>query len=92
MIVGSFSPAPASGCRRFGDGLMTFDLAVDGLTPPWDVVSQGRRTHHDVDREGLRSTSWSLDHPTEEIYLVAGPWHEYSRDSRRCRGLCLSSR
>ncbi len=22
----------------FGDGLMTFDLAVGGLTPPWDVV------------------------------------------------------
>jgi len=65
----------------FGDGLMTFDLVVGGLTPPWDVVSQGRRTHHDVDSEGLRSTSWSLAHPTEEIYLVAGPWHEYSREA-----------
>ena len=65
----------------FGDGLMTFDLEVGGLTPPWDVVSQGRRTRHRVDDEGLRSTSWSLEHPTEEVYLVAGPWHEYSRDA-----------
>ena len=65
----------------FGDGLMTFDLVVGGLTPPWDVVSQGRRTHHEVDSEGFRSTSWSLGHPTEEIYLIAGPWHEYSREA-----------
>ena len=65
----------------FGDGLMTFDLVVRGLTPPWDVVSQGRRTHHEVDSEGFRSTSWSLGHPTEEIYLIAGPWHEYSREA-----------
>jgi len=65
----------------FGDGLMTFDLAVGGLTPPWGVVSQGRRTLHDLDSEGMRSTSWSLTHPTEEVYLIAGPWHEYSREA-----------
>ncbi|MCK5376694.1 MAG: M20/M25/M40 family metallo-hydrolase, partial [Acidobacteria bacterium] len=65
----------------FGDGLMTFDLEVGGLTPPWDVVSQGRRTRHEVDDEGFRSTSWSLAHPTEEVYFIAGPWHEYSREA-----------
>jgi hypothetical protein len=65
----------------FGDGLMTFDLEVGGLKPPWDVVSQGRRTLNEVDGEGLRSTSWSLAHPTEEVYLIAGPWHEYSREA-----------
>jgi aminopeptidase N len=63
----------------FGDGLVTFELEVGGLTPPWDVVSQGRRTRHGADDDGLRSTSWSLVHPTEEIYLIAGPWHEYAR-------------
>ena len=63
----------------FGDGLMTFDLVVEGLESPWDVVSQGRRNRHEVNSEGLVTTSWSLEHPTEEIYLVAGPWHEYSR-------------
>jgi hypothetical protein len=63
----------------FGDGLMIFDLEVGGLTPPWGVVSQGRRTLHEVDAEGLRTTAWSLEHPTEEVYLIAGPWHEYGR-------------
>jgi hypothetical protein len=65
----------------FGDGLMTFDLEVEGLTPPWDVVSQGRRRRHELDGEGLRSTAWSLAHPTEEVYLIAGPWHEYGGEA-----------
>jgi hypothetical protein len=63
----------------FGDGLMTFDLEVSALAPPWDVVSQGRRTRHGLDDEGLRTTAWSLEHPTEEVYLIAGPWTEYGR-------------
>ncbi|MCG6949367.1 MAG: M20/M25/M40 family metallo-hydrolase [Acidobacteria bacterium] len=63
----------------FGDGLLTFDLEVGGLHPPWDVVSQGRRTSHETDSEGIRTTEWRLAHPTEEIYLIAGPWYEYGR-------------
>jgi len=62
----------------FGDGLVTFSLEVYGLTPPWDVVSQGRRTLHQTTPNGDRTTTWKLDDPTEEIYLVAGPWHEYA--------------
>ena len=60
---------------------MTFDLEVGGLRPPWDAVSQGRRTRHEVDGEGVRSTAWSLEHPTEEVYLIAGPWHQYGREA-----------
>ena len=63
----------------FGDGLMTFDLEVQGLAPPWDVVSQGQRTAHRIEADGTRTTAWVLGDPTEEVYLVAGPWHEYSR-------------
>ncbi|MCU0304668.1 MAG: M20/M25/M40 family metallo-hydrolase [Thermoanaerobaculales bacterium] len=59
-----------------GDGLVTFSLAVEGLEPPWDVVSQGRRTRHELAADGTRTTAWSLEHPTEEVYLVAGPWVE----------------
>ncbi len=62
----------------FGDGLMTFELEVNALAPPWEVVSQGRRNHHGETDEGVRKTTWVLEHPTEEIYLVAGPWYEYS--------------
>ena len=62
----------------FGDGLVTFSVEVSGLNPPWDVVSQGRRSRHEVAADGSRTTRWTLEHPTEEIYLVAGPWHAYS--------------
>ncbi len=63
----------------FGDGLLTFDLEVGSMHPPWDAVSQGQRTRHEILEDGSRLTSWKLVHPTEEIYLVAGPWHEYTR-------------
>ena len=62
----------------FDEGLMTFELEVNGLSPPWDVVSQGRRTAHRSQVDGSRTTVWQLDQPTEEVYLVAGPWVEYS--------------
>ena len=28
--------------------------------------------------DGSRTTTWQLEHPTEEVYLVAGPWIEYA--------------
>jgi len=62
----------------FGDDLVTFELEASGLEPPWDVVSQGERTGHRIESDGTRTTTWRLDHATEEVYLVAGPWHEYS--------------
>jgi aminopeptidase N len=62
----------------FGDGLMTFELEVNALVPPWEIVSQGRRTHHGKTADGEHRTAWVLENPTEEIYLVAGPWHEYA--------------
>jgi hypothetical protein len=62
----------------FGEQLVTFSLEVSGLQPPWDVVSQGRRIRHELTADGTRTTAWLLEHPTEEVYLVAGPWHEYS--------------
>jgi hypothetical protein len=62
----------------FGEQLVTFSLEVNGLQPPWDVVSQGRRTRHELAADGTRTTVWFLESPTEEVYLVAGPWHEYS--------------
>ncbi len=61
----------------FGDQLVTFDLEVRGMTPPWDAVSQGERVRHELSADGSRTTAWRLTSPTEEVYLVAGPWHEY---------------
>jgi hypothetical protein len=62
-----------------GNPLLSFSLVVRGLTVPWDAVSQGRRTRHEIDDSGSRITAWALEHPTEEIYLVAGPWFEFGR-------------
>ncbi len=62
----------------FGDGMVTFSLQVEGLKAPWDSVSQGGRTEHATTPDGSRSTTWDCPHPTEEIYLIAGPWTEYS--------------
>jgi hypothetical protein len=47
----------------FSDGLVTFDLETDGLTPPWDVVSQGLRTRHAISASGTRTTVWSCRWP-----------------------------
>ncbi|HZE88615.1 MAG TPA: M1 family aminopeptidase, partial [Verrucomicrobiae bacterium] len=60
----------------FREALVTFDLVVDGLAPPWDVVSAGERTRHETAASGERTTAWSSTHPVEEIHLVAGPWIE----------------
>ncbi len=57
---------------------VTFSLTVD-LPQAWDAVSQGERTLH---RQGADKTKvrWTSPEPQEEIYLVAGTFHEYSRE------------
>ncbi|MBN2800154.1 MAG: M20/M25/M40 family metallo-hydrolase [Deltaproteobacteria bacterium] len=60
----------------FDDALITFDLEVRGLEAPWSAVSQGGRTLAMTDAGQV--VRWSSPTPTEEVYLVAGPWHEYS--------------
>jgi len=59
------------------DDLITFEVEVIGLDPTWDVVSQGQRTAHRLEADDTRTTTWTMAHPTEEVHLVAGPWHEY---------------
>ncbi len=75
---GVFLAGSTAWVPTFGDGLVTFTLTVGGLTPPWDVVSQGGRTRHETAPDGTRTTTWECTSPQEEVYLVAGPWHEYS--------------
>jgi hypothetical protein len=61
----------------FGEGLMRFSLEVVDLDPSWHVVSSGHRVRSEV-MGGQRVTAWRMEHPTEEAYLVAGPWTEYA--------------
>jgi hypothetical protein len=62
----------------FGDGLVTFELEVSGLEPPWSTVSQGKRSKQPTESGAAQTTVWTCSTPTEEVYLVAGPWHEYA--------------
>lgn len=62
---------------RFSDDLITFDLTVS-LPRAWDAVSQGRRTRHEV-KLNRQITRWNVEAPTEEVYLIAAEFHEYSQ-------------
>jgi hypothetical protein len=61
----------------FNNGLLTFRLTV-GLAEGWDSVSQGRRTCK-APAGDKPETVWECPDPTEEIFLVAGPFTEYQR-------------
>jgi len=63
----------------FGEGLLTFTLAVD-LPAEWDAVSQGRRTVH-ATAGGRRKTTWECVHPSDDVYLIAARFTEYSRSA-----------
>ena len=80
---GVFLAGSTAWVPTFGDGLVTFTLTVRGLTPPWDVVSQGGRIHHETAADGSRTTTWECTSPQEEVYLVAGSWYEYSTTAGR---------
>jgi len=69
----------------FGDNLVVFDMTVRSLTPPWDVVTQGERLKHALDTAGKRFLSWRCARPQEEIYLIAGPWHEHGAMAAKVR-------
>jgi aminopeptidase N len=61
------------------EGHPTMTANLDVLLPPdWKSVSQGRRSEQDSTPEGVRER-WSIEHPQEEIYLIAGKFTEYSR-------------
>ncbi|MES9859120.1 MAG: M1 family aminopeptidase [Sedimenticola sp.] len=53
-------------------GLVSFDISVD-LPAGWSAVSQGR-AHTD-------GNGWSIDSPQDDIYLIAAPYHRYSRQN-----------
>ena len=61
----------------FNDHLVHFNLEVQ-VPENWSVVSQGKRTIHQV-VSGRRQVRWESPEPMDEIYLVAGPFHEYNQ-------------
>ncbi len=76
-----------------GDGVFLSDATgwypvIEGLrhvflldvTAPagWEIVSQGRRTRHELDG-GVARIRWESDEPQAEVWLVGGPLTEYAR-------------
>jgi aminopeptidase N len=75
--IGVFLAGTSFWVPRFGDHLLTFSLEAGGAPVHWDLVSQGRRSDHTLDEIALRTVTWTMEHPTEEIYLVGGPLEVY---------------
>jgi hypothetical protein len=56
-----------------GETLFTFRVTADA-PEGWEIVSQGEFEHSET-RNALRRTIWdSKDFPSEEIFLIAGPY------------------
>ena len=62
---------------QFGEAFITFSLTTE-IDSSWDVVSQGKRTTHQI-KNGRRLVRWICDKPMEEAFLIAGKFYEYSR-------------
>ncbi len=72
---------------RFTEGLLTFTLTVR-LPKGWEAVSQGARTVHVTGAEGTE-VRWESAAPQEEIFLIAGPFVEYSRPAGRITAMAF---
>jgi len=62
----------------FNSDLITFNLTVK-LTAEWDVVSQGKRSIHEI-KNTQRVVRWESPELMEEVYLIAAPFTEYQRE------------
>ncbi|NNE43642.1 MAG: hypothetical protein HKN12_05500 [Gemmatimonadetes bacterium] len=60
-----------------GDGLFPFEMTVS-VPEEWRSVSQGRAASDAVER-GRRVTRWVSAHPTDQIFLIAGPYDLHER-------------
>ncbi len=79
-IIGSEGVFLTTGSGWFpslGEDLVTFTLSVR-LPVGLDVVSQGVRTNSGTVGD-TRHVTWRCVHPQDCVYLVAGPFTEYSR-------------
>lgn len=62
--------------------LFTFDLKVH-LPDGWTAVSQGERQRLEPVKSGWESVSWRATQPQNDLYLIAGQFHEYTKSFNR---------
>ena len=67
--------------RFAGDTLSTFRLSVE-LPTGWGAVSQGKRETREANEGGVR-VAWNSRVPQDEIFLAAGRYAEYVRETGR---------
>jgi hypothetical protein len=61
----------------FNHALVTFNMNVT-IDPTWKVISQGKRVKEDSTDESYK-VRWESPEPMDEIFLIAGPFTEYSK-------------
>jgi aminopeptidase N len=72
---------------HFEDHLLTFSLQVK-LPPEWRSVSQGARTQRVTHAESTEEV-WTVKHPQEEIYLIAGAFTEYRKQAGKVEAMAF---
>jgi hypothetical protein len=60
---------------HFDGHLLSFTLEVR-LPPGWTAISQGERTEETTRSDGV-TVQWTEANPQDDIYLIAGPYHEF---------------
>jgi len=60
----------------FNNRYITFELTTT-MADPWEAVSQGTRTFHEI-KNGSRISRWDSPEPMEEVYLIAARFKEYA--------------
>ncbi|KFI22540.1 peptidase M28 [Nitrosococcus oceani] len=84
---GVFLAGPSYWYPHFGEGMVTFSLTTQ-LPAGWHSVSQGKRSSP-PEQEGSTEETWTMDHPQEEIYLIAGSFTPYREQAGQVETLAF---
>ncbi|QBQ55070.1 M20/M25/M40 family metallo-hydrolase [Nitrosococcus wardiae] len=84
---GVFLAGPSYWYPHFGENMVTFSLATQ-LPPGWHSISQGSRTQQAKEDDSTEEV-WTIDHPQEEIYLIAGPFTEYREQAGQVEAMAF---
>ena len=60
----------------FNNNFINYELTTT-MPDPWEIVSQGKRTLHEI-KNGVRISRWDSPEPMEEVYLIAARFKEYA--------------
>ncbi len=65
--------------------MVAFKLQIE-LPADWDAVSQGERTFHTKNKDSTL-VQWDSSEQQEEIFIVAGKFHEYIKSTDRIQAM-----